>query len=748
MAKSRAAWGIDIGQCALKALRCRYDADSGSLIADAYDYIEYPQLLSQPDADRETLIRDALKEFASRHSTKGDEAAVAVSGQAGLARFVKLPPVEAKKIPEIVAYEAKAQIPFDLEEVIWDFQKLAGGAEEEGFSMETEVGLFAMRKDQVYRALEPLQTARIEPGVVQLSPLAVYNYFLFDQRPDFEEDSPPSKEATVILSMGVDTTDLVATNGHKVWQRSIPLGGSHFTKALTKELKLTFAKAEHLKRNLAGARDAKSAVQAMRSVYTDLVTEVQRSLGFYRSLERGVTVKKIIGLGNPFLLPGLQKFLSAQLEIPVELPKEYARLGGDIGGEPNFKNNLLAYGVCYGLAAQGLRQSRLRTNLAPKEIVRDRIIREKKPWAAAAMAAVLLGCMVNYWFAHAAYSTTQDPDFDRAIPAATNVASRHTQIQTEFTTALESYNNVRELGQAIVGSTEGRLQWLELLKAIDAALPPREKPAPPELSQRKELFISEMSMKEMNEEAGGLAAWWTTTKTDVPWASVMGGGGAGGYGAGGGGSEAAYGGASSYGGGAGYGAPVAPADDVGVSEETDGDAGPDGEGIVIQLRGYHFHNEDAALQGAQYVRETLIDNLKNGVVQLPTNVPGQTETVRMADLGISHPIIRVYTRIKEVPVRDPEAVEKMLEAQQAAAEGGVVPPTGVATAAPMNDPMMMMKMVKKFDFVVQFAWKPTPRSERLRKAAEAAAEAGIGGEDPLTDESGGDVAATAGDGAL
>ena len=53
----------------------------------------------------------------------------------------------------------------------------------------------------------------------------------------------------VVLSLGTDTTDLVVTNGYRVWQRNVPLGGSQFTKQLTKELKLTFAKAEHLKRN-------------------------------------------------------------------------------------------------------------------------------------------------------------------------------------------------------------------------------------------------------------------------------------------------------------------------------------------------------------------------------------------------------------------------------------------------------------------------------------------------------------------
>ena len=74
----------------------------------------------------------------------------------------------------------------------------------------------------------------------------------------------------VVISMGTDATDLVITNGFRVWQRSIPLGGSHFTKALVRELKLTFAKAEHLKRNATAAADPKAVFQAMKPVFGDL----------------------------------------------------------------------------------------------------------------------------------------------------------------------------------------------------------------------------------------------------------------------------------------------------------------------------------------------------------------------------------------------------------------------------------------------------------------------------------------------
>jgi type IV pilus assembly protein PilM len=106
MAKITAVWGIDIGESALKALRCVPNEDASRISATAFDYIEYPKILSQPDADRNDLVREALKQFLSRNTVRGDKIVISVSGQSGLARFIKLPPVEANKIPDIVKYEA------------------------------------------------------------------------------------------------------------------------------------------------------------------------------------------------------------------------------------------------------------------------------------------------------------------------------------------------------------------------------------------------------------------------------------------------------------------------------------------------------------------------------------------------------------------------------------------------------------------------------------------------------------------
>src|SRR5207302_5130054 len=73
-----------------------------------------------------------------------------------------------------------------------------------------------------------------------------------------DDESSGKKRCIVALDIGTDNSNLVITDGERIiWQRPIPIGGNHFTRALTKDLKLTFAKAEHLKRNAMKSPDLK-----------------------------------------------------------------------------------------------------------------------------------------------------------------------------------------------------------------------------------------------------------------------------------------------------------------------------------------------------------------------------------------------------------------------------------------------------------------------------------------------------------
>ena len=717
---SGAVWGIDIGQCALKALRCRAHDNPRKLIAEAFDYIEYPKILSQPGSDPAELISEALEQFLSRNTVLGDRVAVSVSGQSGLARFIKLPPVEAKKIPDIVRYEAKQQIPFDLNDVVWDYQRMGGGSVEEGFALETEVGLFAMKRDAVFRALDPFLKLDIEVDIVQLTPLVLYNFLLFDQMDElppadeYDPEEPP--ESVVIVSMGTDATDLVITNGYRVWQRSIPIGGNHFTKALTRELKLTFAKAEHLKRNATAAADPKAVFQAMRPVFSDLLTELQRSIGYFSNLDRAAKIGRVVALGNAMKLPGLCRYLSQSLDYKIEKPDSYKRLvGSQVLTAPAFQENLLSFGVCYGLALQGLGKSGVHTNLLPKEIINDRLIRRKKPWAVAAAAMFMLACSVSYAAYSLALSTVNPDTWKPSTSKAQQINSRSGQLSSAFEQAKTEFQVTDQIGQHLVGNVEGRLRWLELLRAINQCLPyeppPKgdEKPIP--IPERNELHVTNFDCQYMED----VSTWYVEAKNWEPKGANEKG-------------QPPAGNPPVPGG-------MAPADpNANPADDQSGETGPKGPGWIVRLSGHHWHNAERANQGAQFVRNTLIDNILHGKVELPRGDRGGLETMSMEELGIVHPVLvnplKVYPQEVIDPNAEPEmgygGAGNMMEGGMPGMAGmpGMTRPRPAAGAAAGANTGNIISLLR-FDFDVQFCWQPKTPSER-----HEAKEKGKPGENP------------------
>jgi type IV pilus assembly protein PilM len=469
-------WGIDLGQCGLKAIRLQ-EID-GQIVATAFDYVEHPKILSQPDADPDQLTREALDKFLSRNNLRGDLVAISVPGQSGLARFVKLPPVEEKKIADIVRFEAKQQIPFNLEEVVWDYQKIGSGIVTDGFAMETEIGLFAMKRDMVSRYLQHFKDVNVDVHIVQMAPLALCNYVSFDLlgkgvTPEGEGGGGSDKRCVVALDIGADSSNLVITDGERIiWQRPIPLGGNHFTRALTKDLKLTFAKAEHLKRNATKSPDLKKILAALRPVLNDFVGEVQRSLGYFTNTHRDAHIEYMMGLGNAFRLPGLQKFLSEKLQLEVKKLNKMERIDGDqVVAQQAFTENVLTFGVAYGLALQGLKRARLLTNLLPHEIRVERLVKAKKPFAVAAAAALLfagLGLALSYGLEYRTYGNKRVVD---SVEAAKTKTKEAQTARSAFEAAKKKFKDEEDAMKTIVAGQFERDNWPELLKFVSAAIP-------------------------------------------------------------------------------------------------------------------------------------------------------------------------------------------------------------------------------------------------------------------------------------
>ncbi|MDR2440422.1 MAG: pilus assembly protein PilM [Planctomycetaceae bacterium] len=781
MARKKAVWGIDIGNSSLKALRCQVADEPGKIEATAFDFIEHSKILSQPGSEPAEILAETIKTFLSRNQTKGDRVAISVSGQNTISRFLKLPPVDPKKIPDIIKYEAKQWLPFDLDEVIWSFQPIGmAGRSTTAVPIDSEVGMFAMKRDIAKKTLSPYLTNAIDVDCIQSSPLAIYNFVAFDQLSihdieEFDPDNPP--DSHVILCIGTDATDVVITNGFSIWIRSIPIGGSVFTKALTKGLKLTFSKAEYLKRNAAAAQDPKAVFQAMKPVFNDMLSEVHRSLEYYQSLNRKVKFNKILAIGNPIKMPGLRQFLTQNLGYEVVRLSHFNRLiGSEIIDAPLFKENLYSFAVSYGLVLQQLGEASLTTNLIPKEIITDRIIREKKPWVLATVSALLLGLVVQFAGASRALEGISIGDYGRAEEQAKAAQAYSSKMKSETAEAVSVFKEIDTIGRNLTSNVEGRITWLELLRAINSVLPIEKEKIDGQsidaLEKQNRVFISNIEAITVDV----LAEWFKPLKEnkryypdDEEVLEIL---------------------ATTSGGETATSETTNESDSVNnsttlakkLSQLTESqrlelipgpvESIPEGSiARVVQLVGYHYHNASVAgtTMGSDYLRKTVLRNLKFGEIILPSTLEKQMknpqdpqsarEVVSMRDLGISYPTLLDIPKIQQTEILNPRVVleifkqerAKILEHRRGNSSGGFGmgrgrergqqdsmaldttfnrpfdAPTGGDTSGGIDYIKQIAKemnakdkiKLRRFDFVIQFAWVETPPSVRERKREEA-----------------------------
>ncbi|MDX2118090.1 MAG: type IV pilus assembly protein PilM [Planctomycetota bacterium] len=389
MPSSTVCWGIEIGAAAIKAIKLESDGPRVNILDVVV--VEHPKVLSTPGVDANDVLRVSLGQFISQVNLSGASIAVSVPGHSAFARFAKLPPVEPKKVPEIVKFEALQQIPFPLEQVEWDYQTFISPD-----SPDVEVGIFAITRDRIMERLNLLNDVGITPDYVTLSPIAVFNAMAFDLQ--FDTKTP----GTIMVDVGTTSTDLVVSEAGRVWVRTFPLGGHQFTEALVQAFQIGYPKADKLKQEAEDSKHARQVFQAMRPVFTDLGQDIQRSIGYYQSLHKDANLSRLIGLGSTFQLPGLRKYLKQQLSIDVFRLEEFKRasleqLPGGVDGDKAklLKSGTIGLATAYGLALQGAGLGTINANLMPVQVIRASMWKGKTKWfaTAAGIAVAAAGAM-------------------------------------------------------------------------------------------------------------------------------------------------------------------------------------------------------------------------------------------------------------------------------------------------------------------------------------------------------------------
>ncbi len=380
MATFNTVWSLDLGSSSLKAVRLRRDKNNVEILAvDKVDYQMGTQGINFSEQSKE-----ALRAFKVRNQVK-DPVIVAHSGRGTLSRFLKIPAFDTKKIKEMVKYEASQQIPFPLEEVIWDYHIIQRDYLP---GEEREVGIFAARREAIDDYLLDFTSEGLAVEALPLGYLGLLNFFFFDVAPE---------EPSIVLDLGAGHTDLILVDQQKFWTRALQHSGNEINKSIMEHFKLTFPEAEKFK--LESSKNQKEALKIFTTIIQpklrDLVNEIHRSIGFYRSQAGEVQFKQVFLLGNGSKVIGIKKYFEEHLGMPVHKCQSInkVRLNRDVNLSL-LQENLASFGTAIGCGLQGVGLGSSRVDLVPQEEKIQKEYSRKKKHVFIAMGILYLAVIL------------------------------------------------------------------------------------------------------------------------------------------------------------------------------------------------------------------------------------------------------------------------------------------------------------------------------------------------------------------
>lgn len=440
-------------------------AKSGSLTLTGYSTSE---LIADPatDGTRVGQVGLAVKELVEKLKA-GGMVNYAIPAQSVFTRFVKLPSVGSEKIDQIVGFEAQQNVPFPINEVIWDYQVV-----ESSEADKTEVVLVAIKADLLDDLNDAVEANKVRTGVVDVAPMAIYNAF----RHGYSDIAGCS----LIVDIGSRTTNLIFVEGDRIFVRSILIGGNTITAAVAKDFDEPFLAAEERKKacgfvSLGGAYadhedpEVARVSKIARTTLTRLHTEIVRSVSFYRSQQGGSAPERIYLSGAGSSMQYMAEFFTEKLNLPVEYfnPLRNVTVGGKVDAQA-IGNEAYLMGELVGLALRSAGQCRMTVNLLPESVRAAQDLAKRKP-ALIGAAACVLGAIGACWFYYSSAATFVEQKTAELQPKV--------QQLSDFSTKMANQRKENEGTKAIIAplvkALEEREYWVKLIEDLNTRLPDR-----------------------------------------------------------------------------------------------------------------------------------------------------------------------------------------------------------------------------------------------------------------------------------
>ncbi|MEP7015685.1 MAG: type IV pilus assembly protein PilM, partial [Verrucomicrobiota bacterium] len=436
----------------------------GGLVLQDYRLRE---ILADPAGEgmRQAQIAPVLREMMKELRIENGDANFAVAGQSVFTRFVKLPAVEEEKIERIISFEAQQNVPYPIDEVVWDYQLVGGGADEQ-----IQVVLVAIKSDLLDEINEAVEGTGLRTRIVDVAPMALYNAFRYNYS-DFNGCS-------LLTDIGARTTNLLFIEPGKIFSRSVPIGGASITAAIAKEFNDPVTTAEFRKKrdgfvSLGGAYAEPSDVDVarvskiVRSTMTRLHAEVMRSISHYRAQQQGNAPERVLLCGGSAGMPYMREFFHEKLQIPIEFFNPLRNVAvAETAPVSELTRSAHLLGELVGLALRRVTTCPMELNLRPASVARRHEMEKRRPFFVAAAACFVLALLGwSAYYARAAQVTRHSTaQFQQKIDVMHGAEAQLETLRKQ-TAGLDSE------ATPLIAAVNDRSFWPEILDDLNARLP-------------------------------------------------------------------------------------------------------------------------------------------------------------------------------------------------------------------------------------------------------------------------------------
>jgi type IV pilus assembly protein PilM len=454
---------LNLGSQTIGLAEFRVQAHGGLVLLD----YRLREIATDPTSDeiRRARIAVAVREMMSELHIKHGAVNYALPAQSVFARFVKLPGLEQEKLEKIIAFEAQQNVPFPIDDVVWDYQLVGGGLEEQ-----IQVVLVAIKVDLLDDINGGVEEAGLHTSTIDVAPMALYNAFRYSY--------PNVNECSLLVDIGARTTNVLFIEPRRIFSRSLPIGGSAITGAIAREFGESFEAAETRKKRdafvgLGGAyaepsdHDLARVSKLARSTMTRLHAELMRSISHYRAQQKGSRPDRIFLCGGAAGMPYMREFFHEKFQLPIEFFNPLRNVAvSEAASASGVAHSAHLLGELVGLALRSVTACPMELSLLPASVVRRQELERRRPFliaAAACMVLAMLGWSIYY--TRAAQVTRETAE----LIQQKNVSMRGAE--TQLDKLKKQITSLDSVATPLISATNDRDFWPQILEDLNARLP-------------------------------------------------------------------------------------------------------------------------------------------------------------------------------------------------------------------------------------------------------------------------------------